>query len=172
MVLWWLLDQVERQQMRKRSKYRPKGVFINPVAYVVESLTPVAQHGSFLMDLKIKNHAALTALTRGEAVLADIDTLIAAVNITEALYRLGFGREYGDVVKDGLTALREVAGRGAATGRFLLRGPEMAALNLAMELHDAQLDLCVVKDIERATALIVKEHADGKTTRILKKEAP
>jgi len=30
--------------MRKRSKYRPKKVLINPVGYVLEGMTPVAKH--------------------------------------------------------------------------------------------------------------------------------
>ena len=136
------------------------------MAYIKEGLTPVAQHGGFLMTLKIKNHAALTALTQGSATRADIDTLISCVNITEALYRLGIGREYGDVVKDGLAALRAVGSRGAANNRFILRAPEMAALNNVMELHDAQLDLCVVKDIERATELVRKEHELRRVTPI------
>ena len=153
--------------MRKRSKYRPKGVRLDTMAYVKESLTPIAQHGGILMTLKIKNHAALAALTQGRATRAEIDTLIAALNVTEALYRMGFGREYGDVVKDGLDALRAVGARGAANNRFILRAQEMAALNTVMELHDAQLDLCVVKDLERATELVAQEHALRKVTPIV-----
>lgn len=153
--------------MRKRSKYRPKGVRLDTMAYVKEGMTPIGQHGGFLMTLKIKNHAALAALTQGRATRADIDTLIAAINITEALYRLGIGREYGDVVKDGLEALRAVGGRGAANNRFVLRASEMTALNTAMELHDAQLDLCVVKDIERATELVRREHEQRRVTPIV-----
>lgn len=152
--------------MRKRSKYRPKGVRLDTMAYVKESMTPIAHHGDFLMTLKIKNHAALAALTQGRATRADIDTLIASLNICEALYRLGIGREYADVVRDGLEALRQVGARGLANNRFILRAEEMAALNTVMELHDAQLDLCVIKDIERATELVRHEHELRRTTPI------
>lgn len=152
--------------MRKRSKYRPKPIFRNPVAYVLESMTPMAQHGDELMTLKIKNHQALTALTRGEATRADIDILIGALNIAEALYRLGFGREYQDVVAQGHAALRSVGSRGALSNKFILTGPEMTALNLIMELHDAQLDLCVVQDIEKALAIVDKERRSGRMFRI------
>ena len=145
--------------MRKRSKYRPKGVRLDTMAYLKEGMTPIAKHGGFLMTLKIKNHAALAALTQGRATRADLDILIASLNMAEALYRLGIGREYGTVVQDGLDALHAVASRGAANNRFILTGPEMTALNTVMELHDAQLDLCVVSDIERATELVRKEMA-------------
>lgn len=144
--------------MRKRSKYRPRAVLVNPLGYVLESIKPVAQHEQYLVELKIKNHLAMTTLTRGEATRGDIDTLIASVNIVEALYRLGFGREYADVVRDGLDALRSVGKRGAESGRFILKAPEMHALNLVMELHDAQMDLITIKDMDKAIDLVKEEH--------------
>ena len=144
--------------MRKRSKYRPRAVLANPLGYVLESLKPVAQHEQYLVELKIKNHLAMTTLTRGEATRSDIDTLIASVNIVEALYRLGFGREYADVVRDGLDALRSVGKRGVESGRFILKADEMNALNLVMELHDAQMELITIKDMDKAIDLVKEEH--------------
>ena len=155
--------------MRKRSRYRPKGVLLNPVAYVVEGLQPVERHGSHLLDLKIKNHAAMTTLTRGQAVKADVDRLIVMVNMVEALYRLGFGREYEDVVKQGLDALWAVARRGAESGRFILKAEEMAALNLVMELHDAQMSIISVKDMEKACQLIEQERRQRRMKPIVER---
>lgn len=156
--------------MRKRSKYRPKGVFINPVAYVVESMTPVKQHSNFLIDLKIRNHMAMTNLTQGRATRSDMDELVVLGNVVEALLRMGFGREYGGVVKDGLDSLRNVARRGVANdNRFILNAKEMNDLNALMELHDAQMDVITVRDMEQAMKLIDKEHRAGKMTRIVEK---
>jgi hypothetical protein len=128
------------------------------LGYVLESIKPVAQHEQYLVELKIKNHLAMTTLTRGEATRSDIDTLIASVNIVEALYRLGFGREYADVVRDGLDALRSVGKRGAESGRCILKADEMNALNLVMELHDAQMELITIKDMDKAIDLVKEEH--------------
>lgn len=153
--------------MRKRSKYRPKPVLLNPVGFVLESLTPVAKHDNFLLDLKIKNHGAMTALMRGAATRHDIDLLIQMVNIVEALYRLGFGKEYGSVVATGLEALRAVGRRGAESGKFILKAEEIKALNEVMELHDAQMDVIVLKDMERAVELVHKEYAKGAMTPII-----
>ena len=143
--------------MRKRSKYRPRAVLVNPLGYVLEGMTPVSQHDQFLVELKIKNHLAMSTLTKGLATRGDIDTLIATVNIVEALYRLGFGREYADVVKDGLDALRDVGRRGVESGRFILKSSEMNALNLVMELHDAQMEIITIKDMDKAIALVKEE---------------
>lgn len=156
--------------MRKRSKYRPKGVRLDVIAYVTESLKPVTAHDGYLLDLKIKNHGAMAALTQGAATRADIDILINAANIVEALYRLGFGKEYVDVVKAGLDALYEVGQRGAAAGRFVLKAHEMSALNTLMDLHDAQMEVIVIKDMERALDLVHREYAAKKMRPIVKKE--
>lgn len=156
--------------MRKRSKYRPKGVIMNPIAYVMESMTPVAKHDSYLIDLKIKNHGAMSALTTGQAVRADIDTLIAMANICEALFRMGFGTEYEDVVRLGSDALYAVGRRGAQTGRFILRAEEMTALNTLMELHDAQMDVITIKDMEKAFKIVDAEYRARKMRPIVEKQ--
>lgn len=153
--------------MRKRSKYRPREVLVNPMAYILETFRPVAQHDTYLLDLKIKNHNAMAALTQGRATRADIDTLIAMNNIVEALWRMGFGKEYENVLTAGHGALLDIARRGAPTNRFIVRGLEMAALNAMMELHDAQMDIITVGDMERAIALARREFAAKRTTRII-----
>lgn len=156
--------------MRKRSKYRPKHVLANPVGYVLENLSSVNSHTSFMLDLKIKNHGAMESLTKGVAGRADIDVLISMTNMTEAFARLGFGRDYGDVVRDGLQALRDVGKRGVASGSFVLKASEMNALNAAMELHDAQMDIVTLKDMDRAIALVQEEFRLRKMTPIVEKQ--
>ena len=155
--------------MRKRSKYRPKHVLLNPMGFVMESISPVASHKSFMLDLKIKNHGAMDALTKGMAKHADVDVLIAMVNVTEAFARLGFGQDYSDVVRDGLQALRDVGKRGAVSGSFVLKAHEMNALNTVMELHDAQLEVVTLKDMDAAIALVREEYRLKKMTPILEK---
>ena len=155
--------------MRKRSKYKPKPVLLNPMGFVMENLSPVRSHTAFMLDLKIKNHAALEALTKGNATRADIDTLVAMGNVTEAFARMGFGKDYSDVVKQGLQALRSVGARGAASNRFILKAAEMSALNEFMELHDAQMEVVTLKDMDAAIALVREEFRLKKMTPIVEK---
>jgi hypothetical protein len=156
--------------MRKRSKYRPKPVHPNPLGYVLDSITPVSHYDSYFVDLKIKNHDALTALTKGVATRQDIDVLIMAVNMVEALYRLGFGCDYFPEVRAGLDALYEVSVRGATSGRFVLKASEMDALNTVMELHDAQLEVITVKDMDKAIALVIDDFKQKRMRAIKPKE--
>lgn len=152
--------------MRKRSKYKPRAVLANPVAWVLEGMTPVAHHESYLIDLKIKNHGAMAALTQGRATRIEIDALIAMSNVIEALWTLGFGTEYEDVIVAGQAALIEVGRRGLATGKFILRASEMSALNELMELHDAQMDVITIRDMDQALAVVNKRVKAGKVQRI------
>ncbi len=156
--------------MRKRSKYRPKPVRLNPMGFVMENISLVSSHTAFMLDLKIKNHAAMDLLTKGKAEHSDIDTMISMVNMTEAFARLGFGKDYSDVVRDGLQALRDVGKRGAASGSFVLKASEMNALNAAMELHDAQMDVVTLKDMDKAIALVQEEYRLRKMTPIVEKK--
>jgi hypothetical protein len=152
--------------MKKRSKYRPRPVLINPLGYVLESMKPVAHHDQYLIDLKIKNNQAMVALLRGEAVYSDIDTLIAMSNIVEALYKLGFGDEYKDVTVDGREAIISIVHRATDIKRFTPTGLEIQALNLLMELHDAQMDVITIKDMERALDYIKLKMSQHKATRL------
>jgi hypothetical protein len=143
---------------------------MNPIAYVMEGMTPVAYHDSYLVDLKIRNHAAMTNLTQGRATRTDMDDLIAMGNVTEALSRLGVGKEYDDITQDGLNALHDVGKRGVASGSFVLKAQEMNALNTLMELHDAQMEVITIRDMEKALKLVDQEFRQRKMRRIVERQ--
>lgn len=156
--------------MRKKSKYKPRPVILDTMAYVKEGMTPVRNHESTLINLSLKNHAAMTALTKGAATVQDMDVLFHMINATEALYRLGFGKDFGSLVEDGLNALEAVGERGAETGKFILKSHEMNAINEVMEFHDEeQLNVITVKDMERANEVVLKEFANRRVRIISKK---
>lgn len=150
--------------MRKRSKYRPKPIIMNPLGYVMESMKPVTHHESYLVDLKIKNSEAMYSLLHGTATKADTDTLIAMSNVTEALHQMGFGKEYQDVCVGGRFAILSIVDRAKNHGRFTPTGPEIQMLNLLMELHDAQMDIVTIRDIEKGLALAKHKIAHSKDT--------
>jgi hypothetical protein len=143
--------------MRKKSSYRPRPKLVNPVAYVIEGLTPVKEHDSYLMDLKIKNHGAMTALTRGQADKDQIEFLINMSNAAQALCMMGFKQEYVELVLEGSDALLQVGRRGAKTGSFVLRAEEMNAINLLMQVHDEQFELITVRDMEKVNEIVLRE---------------
>lgn len=152
--------------MRKRSKYRPKGVIVDTMSWVKSGMKPIAETGDAITVLRLRNHGAMAALTKGQATRQDLDILISCMNITEAYWRMGFGHEYKEVVNAGLAALRSVGKRGLESGKFILKADEMAALNEAMELHDAQLEASTVKQMEQALDIVTQEIKHKRATPI------
>ena len=139
--------------MRKRSKYRPKGLILDTMLYVSSGLKKVGAISAGT-TLKIKNHEALESVRKGEGTRQDIDTLISAFNITEALAMMRIGEDWKDEIRAAQDALLAVGRRGVETGKFILRGPELTTFNLAMEIHDAQLDACTVSELEKAIDIV------------------
>lgn len=141
--------------MRKRSRYRPKGVRIDPIRYVIEGMKPMSSHPAAL-TLRIKNHQALHSLVHGTGTRSDVDVIISAINITEALAMQGMGEDWRQLITAAQDAIYNMAKRGVERDRFLFTGPELNAVNLAFELHDQQLDICTIAQLEKATDTVVK----------------
>ena len=151
--------------MRKRSKYRPKGVILDTMAHVKSGMKRVGTIAPGT-TLKIKNHDALDKVRRGVATRQDIDTLIDAFNITEALAMMRIGDDWRNEIRAAQDALLELGRRGAETGKFILRGPDLTLFNTVMELHDAQLDACTVAELEKSID-IVNEILRQKKARLI-----
>jgi len=140
--------------MRKRSKYRPKHVLTNPVAYVMESLTPISKHNDVLLTLKIKNSESMFSLLHGSATAIDMQILRDMSNMTEALCLMGFGEDYQNVMIKGRQAIFDIIERGKRIKKFGPTGLQIGALNDLLELHDAQMEIITVRDMEKAIALV------------------
>ena len=139
--------------MRKRSRYKPKGVILDTMGWVKQGMRRVEQLDGIGLDLKIKNHAALASLVQGRGTRDDVDLVINALNMTEALalVKPQLGADWRDEIRAAQDALLQMTRRGVERGdRFIFRGDEMRAVNLGMEIHDAQLESSTVRDIELA----------------------
>jgi hypothetical protein len=109
----------------------------------------------------------MVALLQGRARKPDMDTLISMCNMTEALHEMGYGVDCVGVCAAGKQALVSIAQRAAKHGRFTPSGPEIASLNTLLELHDAQMDILTVRDMERAINRINTRLRTGKDTVLL-----
>ena len=154
--------------MRKRSSYRPKPQLPNPVAWLVNGFKPVSQAG--IVNIQIKNHQAIDSLRKGVADREDVDTIIEALNIAEALQRLGIGDEYRQEVRAAQDALYAASRRGIDREyRFVLKAQELAAINLGMEVHDAQLEVTSIHHMEDALNMVRDEIKYRRARVILEK---
>lgn len=152
--------------MRKRSKYRPKPVLQDPVNYVLTGIKPVVKVApGHHAAISIKANDAIGTIRRGQGRGEDTRALIACFNMAEAFCRLGLGAQYLRDIEDGHAAVEAIVIRAKQTGgRMVAAGTELQALVRAVAVHDAQLDdpACTVVLMERAIALVAKEHRAGR----------
>ena len=144
---------------------------MDAVNWVLAGLKPFASV-DVSTNLRIKNHDAMDTLRRGDATRADIDVLIGTFNMAEAYMRLRpeLGADWADEIKAGLDALHAVGRRGVETGRFILKANELTAMNLVMEIHDAQLDNTTVNDMEKAMDIVQQEYRAKRMRPIVDKK--
>ena len=155
------------QSKKPRKKYKPKGVIIDTMTWVQAGLKKVDKIGAGT-TLKIRNYDAMNNLRRGEATRRDIDGIVVAMYVAEALCILGVGGDWLTEIIDAQDFLLTLARRGVANGfRFIVRGEELMALNLAMEVHDAQLEAVTVRELEQAMQDVIENHRLKKMRHII-----
>ena len=145
--------------MRKKSSYKPRGVRLDNMNWILAGMKKVGTLPTAGVSLKLKNHAALEAILTGQGTRADVDVLIAAVNMSEALIRIreDLGRDWAKEIRDAQDAIYTMSKRGVEKNRFAFTGPEMTAVKLIMDLHDTQLDECSVQEMEQALFIVAEE---------------
>lgn len=142
--------------MRKRSKYRPKGVIMDTMTWVQAGMKRVDALSAGT-TLKIRNYDAMNTLRLGTATRREIDAIIDAMNVAEALCKRGTGGDWLPEIQAAQDNLLTLARRGVENDmRFIVRGEELKALNLGMEIHDAQLEAVTVKELEVAMSDVME----------------
>ena len=144
--------------MRKRSKYKPRPILLNPVGYVLEGFNRVTNYTDENVKIRLKYHLALDAVLHGKATAADVNLLANASNVCTALARaVDKGREWATEIRAGADAIEALRNR----DRKVCTGPELQAIRVLLEIHDAQLDDSTISDIETAVALVRKRERQG-----------
>ena len=142
--------------MRKKSKYKPHGVRLDNMSWLIAGMKKVGTLPTAGVALKLKNHEALDSILTGAGTKDHVDVLIAAVNMSEALIRVRdeLGVDWANEIKAAQDAIYSMGKRGVERGSFGFTGPEMTAVKLVMDIHDSQLDECTVKEMEKALFIV------------------
>ena len=153
--------------MRKKSKYKPKGVRLDTMNWVVTGMTKVSAKESAYVTMHLKNMSALDSLAKGTANKKEIDIVIGVINVAEALCELGVGSEYHQIVLNASSALYDVCKRSfGINDRFICRGEELSAIKLGYEVHDAQMETTTIGMLDKALDVIDKTIRAQKATVI------
>ena len=154
--------------MRKRSKHRPKMILQNPLEFVLSGLRPLKDLPGLYLDVQLINRSALEQVRKGLATKDDIDLLVGAFNIAEALAILGLGRDWIEEINTAQNDLLEMARSGVQRNmRFIMTAKQWESLKLVMDLHEEQLANATVHDIEKAHDFVLKVIAQGKARAII-----
>lgn len=136
--------------MRKRSKYRPKPVYLNAIERARQRaalIEPVDRD-----NLKAIARNARDCFVRGEDPRGHWKALADCINTATWLAAGGICSDVDSVglIDAGHDALGAVAKRCTAGGSWTMRAAEIAALDAAIARHEVQLNLCSLGEFEAA----------------------
>lgn len=151
---------------KKRKAYKPKGVRLDTMTWVISGFKKVADVPDAGTKLLIRNHAAFDEIREGRGDKDHVDILINMVNMAEALANLQLGRDWLPEIYEAQDAVFKMAQRGVSGKKFLFTGEELSIVQTILELHDEQLKNCPVRKMEEALDQINKEYVHNKMRRI------
>jgi hypothetical protein len=141
-----------------RKKFVSKWLRINPLEYLAERNRPASKQGSWMVDRQLKASAGLESLMHGNASREHINDIVASHNMATALQKYKTGDEYRSITNASADALCAITDRFGELGRYVAKGNEIKALQDLLELHDAQLEVCTVGQIQEAYEYALKVH--------------
>ena len=151
---------------KPRKKYKPKGVRMDTLTWVISGFKKVAEVPDAGTKLMIKNHVSFDEIREGRGDTHHVDNLITMVNCAEALAKRQLGRDWLEEIGQAQDAIFAMAQRGISGQPFLFTGEELKAVQTIVELHDEQLKNCPVRTLELALEDIEKEFKAKKMRKI------
>lgn len=146
---------------KPRKKYRPKTRLADPMDWVIQSIGPLREHDESSLLFKTRVNLAMQLLIRGQAGSIEMNDLVSAHNITQALVELKGYPDTTRIMDRSLEALQQLFQRAVATGKPIVNAVQMAALNDMVGLHDEFVDAITLQDMERAREHALKGFAAG-----------
>lgn len=132
-------------------KYRPRPVLPDPMGHLQWRMALVGERA---MGVLVQAHTALAELVQGNASVRSWNVVGDAINVAKAIDRQCYGALYADTIEAAMEAHAQCGVRRLKSERFGYTGAQLAAVNAAMELHEAMLKASTNAELERALALV------------------
>lgn len=139
---------------KPRKAYKPKGVDINILNSFVGGFKRI--DGEHKQVLAIKNSKALADMATGNGSIQSWNLITGFLNMANIMCERGVGDEYREDINAARDAALEIGKRYNVIGRFVFKGEELRLLNHALDIHEAQLDVSRIKDVEAAYVEIAR----------------
>lgn len=151
-------------------KYRPRPQIQDPLTYVLSGFK--LPERSKTLKVQLINHGAMHSLTAGTGTRDDWQYVCNALNVAVVLAEMGIGDEYLPQIKEAMAAHAECGKRLYVHGRAVYTGPQLTAVNLGVEIHDAQLEVANVAQMEKAHIEVTRRLHAGKIEYRVKEKEP
>ena len=141
--------------MKKKSKYKPRPIRVDTLAYVKAGMLKVAEVPQAGVNLLLRNHESYDEILKGNPTKAHVDDLIQSLNITELLAKdFKLGTDWLEEIYEAQDAMYHMAQRGISGKSFRFTGEEIKKMEIALAVHDEQLKICDVRTMERALDML------------------
>jgi hypothetical protein len=138
-------------------KYRPRGIIKDPIRYVVRGCGPAEE--SAVTKCQISYHMAMLNITQGKAKPSDWQEIANALNAGIVLAEMGYGKEYLQEFIKAQGAMVMLRDRLKNNGTLTIKAVEMTAINEALAVHDEQIRIATIKDMELAIKEVERQLA-------------
>ena len=140
---------------KPRKRYVPKHVDLDTIGLAIGRATVLDAEQRVKLNISVLD--ALVAFRHGGGNRAHWMNLADAMNVAEAIAQAGiFGDDMPAAYAAAQQVLSDVSDRHEAGGSWTLRGPELTALDQAVQCHELQLDH--VSQGELADAITLVKH--------------
>lgn len=120
------------------------------------------------LDLVLYANEAIALLAQGKANDSDLHSLACLSNVSLLFAERGLGCEYVDDVKAGQQAIVSMFQRFERTGRVGASGPELQAVRVLVQIHEAQLEAKPTRgEMLDVLAAIRARQQEGETISLL-----
>lgn len=125
---------------KPRKRYRPKDVDHNPISLAANQAALLLPHEQSALLAVARR--GFDQLRSGAGSTPAWQLVADGLNLAEGLVKLRIGTNLASEIHEAHAAMAALMHRAKAGQGWTLRGPELAAVDYALELYRAQLSLC------------------------------
>ncbi len=155
---------MSRPKPKRNKRYVPRERLADPVGWAVAGVHKLPTESIDAVFVPIDE--ALALLRQGRAGREDWNVVCQALNVAEALAVVAVGSNLMPEIAAGQRWLHQIALRMLETGSSTCYAAELAAIDEALTMYRAQLQVCTQADFSRAIAHVRNLHRSGAMEQI------
>ena len=154
---------------KPRKRHTPRPIELDPMslAHSRASLLQPQQRAALIEPIR----AAFERLRTGRGDWAAWCNVADALNVSERLAEANIANDHMPALRTAQAVLAALHARHAERQSWVMRGPEIATLQHALEIHEVQLEVCTqgemhdaIRTVLRCVAAALKGNVGPKTT--------